>query len=66
MRIDEYGDILTPKEAKDILRIGNNKIYSLLKSGTIQYFRIGNSIRIPKKSIIEFIEKSIENKIVDT
>lgn len=54
--LDRYGDILTPKDIHDILGIGYNKTYSLLKSGAIQNFKIGRDRKIPKHCLQKYIE----------
>ena len=57
-RIEEYADILDPKDVHDILNIGYNKTYELLASNTIRNFRIGRHIRIAKKALLDYIEKA--------
>ncbi|MBR3997524.1 MAG: helix-turn-helix domain-containing protein [Clostridia bacterium] len=39
-----------------ILNIGRNKVYELLKNGTIKSIRIGCKHRIPKKILIKYLE----------
>lgn len=51
--------LLTPKEVKDILRIGSNQMYKLLTSGQLKSFKIGSARKIPVWCLQEFIESSI-------
>ena len=51
----EYADIVRIKDVQDMLKIGKNKVYELLKSGEIKSIRIGNKYIIPKKSVIDFV-----------
>lgn len=54
--LDYYPDILTPKEAMEILGIRKNLLYRLLNDGTIPARRIGDKMwRIAKKDIIRYI-----------
>ena len=54
--LEDYPDILTPQEAMEILGIGKNLFYKLLKKGTIPAKRVGGKIwRITKKDLINFI-----------
>ncbi len=54
--LQEYPDILTPKEAMEILGIGKNLFYKLLNDGEIPAKRIGNKMwRISKKDLIYYI-----------
>ena len=39
--------VCTPDEARKVLRIGKNAIYSAIKSGEIPSVRIGDSLRVP-------------------
>lgn len=59
-RLDDYGDILTPDDVHDILGIGYNKTYELLRAGTIRNFRIGRCRRIPKTCLVEYMNRATE------
>ena len=58
-KLNDYGDVLNVKEVREILQIGSNKIYALLKSGTIKNFKVGSVRKIPKWCLQEYIEKSV-------
>ncbi len=60
---EQYGDILTPKEVREILGVGANKIYELLKSGAIKNFQVGRSRKIPKEFLLEYIRDSVAGSI---
>ena len=60
MMFKEYADIVRIKDVQDMLKIGKNKVYELLKSGEIKSIRIGNKYIIPKKSVIDFVEKRLK------
>ena len=53
---NNYKDVVTIKELKEMLSIGRDKAYSLVNSGEIKSFVIGKVIKIPKKSVIKYIE----------
>lgn len=50
--------VLTPEEAAEILKIGMNSIYALLRSGKIHAVRIGRLWRIPIESITLYLENT--------
>lgn len=54
--LENYRDVLTPRELKDILRIGFNKVYDLLKNGDIKSLKIGNKIIIPKTAVLKYLQ----------
>lgn len=59
--LSEYPDILTAKDVKDILQIGNNKLYHLLNNGYIKSFKLeptSRSYRVLKSDLIEYINNS--------
>ena len=56
MMFRQYGDIITVPELAKILRIGRNGAYDLVNSGQVKSVRVGNQIRIPKASVIEFLK----------
>jgi len=44
----EYDDILTAEEVMEMLYVGKNTVYALLKIGELKGFRIGRTWKIPK------------------
>lgn len=57
--LDNYGDILSPKDVHDILGIGYNKTYELLKAGAIKNFKIGRERKIPKYCLENYINSML-------
>ncbi|MEN1761744.1 helix-turn-helix domain-containing protein [Anoxynatronum sibiricum] len=61
---EEYGEILTVEEVMEILMIGKNGVYELLKKGELNGFRIGRVHKIPKVSLEEYIlSKATHNSL---
>lgn len=52
---NEYSDIITIDELCEMLRIGRNKAYELLRSGKIKSFRCGRKWMISKQAVEEFV-----------
>lgn len=57
----EYDDILSIKDVMDMLHIGKNTVYSLLRNNEIRNLKIGKRYIIPKQSVINFITAVTEN-----
>lgn len=57
----EYDDILSIEDVMEILHIGKNSVYSLLKSNEIRNIRVGKRYIVPKQSVINFIAAITEN-----
>lgn len=55
--INEYSDILSVEDVMEILNIGKNSAYELFRSKSIKCFRLNGRWKIPKQSLIEFIEE---------
>lgn len=53
--LEKYPDILKVPEISQILRIGIQKVYKLLKSGEIKNKKIGNLYFISKEDLIKYI-----------
>lgn len=53
--LDNYGDILTFDEFIDILKIGRNTGYRLLKDCKIPAKRLGKQWRISKLAVIDWL-----------
>ena len=54
----DYPDILTVAQLQKMLHISRQLSYELINSGQIRAFKVGNSFRIPKVSVIDFVMKS--------
>lgn len=57
--LDNFNDIMTVKDLQKALKIGRNVALRILQNGEIKSFRIGLSYKIPKKSVIEYIESKM-------
>ena len=56
--LNEFDDLLTVDEVCEILRIGHNTIYRLLKEGNLKGFRCGRIWKIPKVAVEKYIMES--------
>lgn len=56
--LNKYSDILIVEELCEVLRIGKNTAYKLLKSGEIKSIKIGKIYKIPKKSVRKYLEQN--------
>lgn len=57
----EYDEILSIEDVMEILHIGKNSVYSLLKNNEIRIIRVGKRYIVPKQSVINFIAAITEN-----
>lgn len=55
--LEQYDDLLSISDLREILNIGRNAVYTLLNSGEIHAFRIGRNWKIPKEAVIEYISQ---------
>ena len=54
--LDNTPDILTFNECREVLKIGKNSLLDLLHTNNIEGSRIGNSWKIPRDALLEYIE----------
>ncbi len=47
--------VLTVAETAEVLRIGKNAVYKLIRSGNLRSVRVGRKIIIPKVEILLFL-----------
>lgn len=47
--------VLSPDQLAQVLGIGRNSTYDLIRSGRIKSTRIGHQIRIPKSALLDFL-----------
>jgi len=57
----KYPDLLTVGDLQEILGIGRTVAYKLIKEGVLAHIRIGRSIRIPKRILIDLIDYECYN-----
>lgn len=50
--------VLSVQQLAEVLQIGRNSAYDLVKSGQIRSIRIGKTIRIPQAALLEYLGKS--------
>lgn len=46
-----------PKEVAELLSISRTRVYDLLKRGEIESIRVCNSIRVPRESLLSWIDQ---------
>lgn len=52
---EEYGDAVTAEGVAEMLRIGVNKMYMLLKSGKLKVYQEGRVWRVSRKAVQEYV-----------
>jgi excisionase family DNA binding protein len=54
---NSYPDVVSVEDIQQMLRIGKNKVYDLLKNNSIKSIKVGKRYIIPKKYVIDFLFK---------
>ena len=54
---EDYPDVVSVEEIRQMLRIGKNAVYTLLKNGAIKSIKVGKRYIVPKKYVAEFLNK---------
>lgn len=49
-------EVMTLEECRNILKVGKNTMLDLLHTNRIEGFKIGNRWKIPKESVVDFIQ----------
>ena len=50
-----YPDVVSIDEIQQMLRIGKNTVYELLKTQKLKSIKVGKKYIVPKKYVIEFL-----------
>lgn len=53
--LEAVPDVMSVVDICSVLQIGRTKAYRLINSGQIPSVKVGNSIRIPKKMLLDYI-----------
>lgn len=48
---------LTVEEAGQILRVGRNTAYELVRCGKLPSVRVGKQIRIPRQALLDYLSR---------
>jgi excisionase family DNA binding protein len=59
---EDYHEVVTVEELADILRIGLSSAYRLIRAGELVSFRVGNSYRIEREAIKDYIIKNTQKR----
>lgn len=52
---EAYPDVLTVKQVQDMLQLGRDNTYNLIRCGAIPSVRINRQIRIKKEDVLRFL-----------
>lgn len=52
-RFSDLPELLTPDEARAVIRVSRNGLYDMLRRGDIEHVRHGRLMRIPKQALFE-------------
>ena len=58
MLFTQYPDLMSITDLRGALGVGRTKAYELVSSGEIRSIRVGNAIRIPKTSLLDYVKGS--------
>lgn len=50
-------DVLTVRELAQVLRVGLNTAYRIVREGSIQVVRVGRQYRIPRQAVLDYIQQ---------
>ena len=53
--LEQYEDLMTVQDIQEVLHVGKNRAYELLRDGTISSIRLGKSWKVPKEAVISFL-----------
>ena len=56
-----FPDLMSVGDMRKALNIGRSMAYKLIQTGEIQHIRVGKSIKIPKRFVIDFVGGSCYN-----
>ena len=56
-------EFLRIKQAAKLMQVGRDTTYQMVKEGKIPSIRIGNQIRIPRKALIDHLERQAQGQV---
>lgn len=64
MMFPTFPDIVSVRQLQEMLNISRHRAYDLINDGELQAVKIGNTFKIPKVSVINFVtaeRKEVKN-----
>ena len=61
--LNNYPDVMTVEQLAEVLGIGKNSAYALIKSHEVGSRRIGRKIIIPKSCVIDYLQSARHNVV---
>lgn len=52
----DFPDVMNIAQMQSALGIGRSTAYNLIRNGEVGHIRIGNAIRIPKQTLINYLQ----------
>lgn len=59
--LEDYPELLTFEETRELFRAGSTKCYELLRSNKIRHYKDQGRYLIPKAAVIEYLESISDN-----
>ena len=59
-----FDDVVTVCELAEMLKVGRNTAYELVRAGIIPSVRVGRQIRVSKQAVVEYMSKISSSKNV--
>lgn len=53
--LSQYDAVLTVTDLQEVLGIGRNTAYSLIRSGAVPSIKVGKKYRIPKDAVLYYL-----------
>lgn len=53
--LDQYPDVLTVRQVMEILQLGRDNTYALIRCGKIPSVRVGRQFRVSKFAVLQFL-----------
>ena len=63
---DNLPEVLAIEDLQTALGIGRSMAYRLVRRGDIRHLRIGRTIKIPRRYLVEYIEAACYNNVTAT
>lgn len=60
MMFPSYPDIVNVRQLQEMLSISRHRAYDLINDGELHAIKIGNTFKIPKVSVINFVTEKKE------
>ena len=64
MKLKDYPDVLNVRQLAQVLGVGRNAAYDLVRTKAVGHLKVGRKYLVPKRCVVDYLNSSRYNKML--